>query len=142
MHEKLLQLLPSFMKTFQFILVSFRNTPLECNLEPLSDVNLRTTRGFVFKTYQVNYNEKSTKIITFNRVISFLTFFFIFNTPLFCNIGKCFNASNTSWYIGCFRCTRWQGHAFLIAPFSSLVQLFHVFFFLAGKENTILLFTK
>ena len=124
MHEKLLQLLPSFMKTFQFILVSFRNTPLECNLEALSHVNLRTTRGFVFKTYQVNYNEKSTNIITFNRVISFLTLFFIFNTPLFCSIGKCFNASNTSWCIGCFRCARWQGNAF----FNSSVLFFGLSF--------------
>ena len=81
--------------TFRFILVSFRNTSLECNLEPLSHINLRTTRGFVFKSYHVNYNEKSTNMITFNRLISFLTLFFIFNTPISCNIGKCFNASNT-----------------------------------------------
>ena len=84
------------MKTLRFIPVSFRNTSLECNLEPLSHLNLQTTQGFVFKSYHVNYNEKSTDIITFNRVISFLSLFFISNTPLFRNIGKCFNASNTS----------------------------------------------
>ena len=126
---------------FRFILDSFRNTSLECNLEPLSHVNLWTTRGFIFKSYHVNCNEKSTNMITLNRVISFLTLFFILNTPLFCNIGKCFNARNTSWCIDCFRCTRWHANVFLIAAFSSLDQLFHVFF-LTGKENTILLFTK
>ena len=69
------------MKTLRFIPVSFRNTSLECNLEPLSHLNLQTTQGFVFKSYHVNYNEKSTDIITFNRVISFLSLFFTFNTP-------------------------------------------------------------
>ena len=59
------------MKKCRFKLVFFRNTSLDCNLEPLSHVNLRITRGFAFKSYQVNYNEKSTNMITFNRVISF-----------------------------------------------------------------------